>query len=185
MVAKALDLFSAYRDGMLPSGGGYIVSSFMVDGSRYARYEIVAYRDARNLSQSAGGLTFASTGSKIFVLVEPADYAGRTTEPFQRDHGYQIPHSLAELTMVTAKDHCRVMVSTEPVIASSAFTIACPMGIDFVFVFFPRTRVLDTIQSFFSATLAQECHVPEAAAQRAARLIRARLARCSVGKRTW
>ena len=140
MSAKALELFSAYRSGRVPPGGGYVVSSFMVDGSAYVRYEIVAYRRARHLGLSREGLTFAADASRIFVLVEPDGYPERVTEPFQRDARHRIPHRFAELATVAVRGHSRIMVSRDPVIVSSRFTVAAPSGIDFAFLFLPRGR---------------------------------------------
>ena len=185
MVAKALELFSAYRSGSVPPGGGYVVSSFMVDGSAYVRYEIVAYRRARRLSLARDGLTFAAGGNRIFVLVESEGYPDQATEPFLRDARHRCPHRFAELTMVAARNHSRIMVSNAPVVVSAAFTVACPAGLDFAFLFLPGRDARDTIQAFMAATLQQECLVPETAARRAAGAIRAGLARCDVGTRPW
>lgn len=185
MVAKALELFSAYRSGSVPPGGGYVVSSFMVDGSAYVRYEIVAYRRARSLCLSRQGLTFAADGSRIFVLVEPDGYPDKATEPFQRDAHHRIPHRFAELATVAVRSHSRIMVSKDPVVVSSEFTVAAPAGIDFVFLFLPRHDAVDTIRGFMTETLQQECLVPATGARRAGGLIRSCLARCSVGHRPW
>ena len=185
MSAKALELFSAYRSGRVPPGGGYVVSSFMVDGSAYVRYEVVAYRRARNLVLSRAGLTFTADASRIFVLVEPDGYPARATEPFQRDARHRIPHHFAELATVAVRSHSRIMVSRDPVIVSSQFTVAAPAGIDFAFLFLPRRDAVDTIHGFMTRTLQQECLVPETGARRAGVLIRSCLARCSVGRRPW
>ena len=185
MAAKALELFSAYRSGQVPPGGGYVVSSFMVDGAAYVRYEIVAYRHARNLRLAREGLTFAADGSRIFVLVEADAYPDKAVEPLRRDARHRIPHSFAEMTIVASRNHSRIMVSRAPVTVAAAFTIACPAGTDFAFLFLPRDDALATIDAFMAATLQQECLLPERAARRAAGLIRAGLARCSVGRRPW
>ena len=185
MSAKALELFSAYRSGRVPPGGGYVVSCFMVDGSAYVRYEIVAYRRARNLGLSREGLTFAADASRIFVLVEPDGYPERATEPFQRDARHRIPHRFAELATVAVRSHTRIMVSRDPVVVSSQFSVAAPAGMDFAFLFLPRHDAVDTIHGFMTRTLQQECLLPEPGARRAGVLIRSCLDRCSVGRRPW
>ncbi len=184
MVARALDLFSAYRAGDL-TPGGYIVSSFMIDGSAYVRYEIVAYRAARHLWLSDGGLTFAAAGSKVYVLVEPVGFPGSSTEPWQRDAEHRIPHTFQELSIVAVRNHSRIMVSNAPVAAPAAFTIQCPDGIDFAFLFPPRRGTLDTIRSFMARTLQEECLVPATGARRVAALIRACLESCVAGTSPW
>lgn len=180
MATKALELFSAYRSGRVPPGGGYLVSSCMVDGSAYVRYEIVAYRRARNLLLSRAGLTFNSDGSRIFVLVEADAYPDRTVEPWRRDARHRIPHCFSELTIVATRSHSRVMVSRDPVTVAAEFTIPCPAEIDFAFLFMPRRDAPATIEAFMAATLQEECLIPERPARRAAGLIRAALADCGI-----
>ena len=185
MSGKAFDLFSAYRTGRVPARGGYIVSSFMVDGSAYVRFEIVAYREAQALRLSAEGLSIAADAGKVYVVVEPAGYHDSGTEPWQRDVRHRVPHTFAELATVRARGHSRIMVSNTPVLASALVTVARPGGVDFAFLFLPAREALDTIGSFLGRTLQDECLVPPAAARRAAALIRSRLAGCHVGSRPW
>ena len=185
MPANALELFSAYRDGRIPPAGGYIVSSFMVDGSAYACYEIVACREARTLRLSDDGLTVAADASKVFVLVEPVGYHDSATEPWRRDARHRVPHTFAELTVVSVRNHSRIMVSSAPVLASAVFTVALPGGCDFSFLFPPGRNALDAVGSFLSQTLQDECLVPAAAARRVAESVRSRLASCRVGTGPW
>lgn len=183
--AKAFDLFSAYRDDRIPAAGGYLVSSFMVDGSAYARYEIVAYRAARAVRRSDEGLSIAADASKVFVLVEPVGYHDSATEPWRRDARHRIPHTFAELATVSARHHSRIMVSNSPVPASALFTVAEPSGIDFAFLFLPGREALASIHAFLDQTFRDECLIPVAAARRAAELVRSRLAACNVAARPW
>ncbi len=182
---KAFDLFSAYRMGRVPARGGYIVSSFMVDGSAYVRFEIVAYRQAQALRLSDEGLSIAADADKVYVVVEPAGYHDAGTEPWQRDARHRVPHTFAELSAVHARGHSRILISTTPVLASAVVTVARPGGVDFSFLFLPAREALDTISSFLRRTFQDECLVPPAAARRAAALIRARLAACHVGAGPW
>ena len=183
--SKALDLFGAFRAGRIPPRGGYVVSSFMVDGSAYVRFEIVAYREARTLRLSADGLSIAADAGKLYVLVEPVGYHDSATEPWRRDARHRVPHTFDELSTVSARNHSRIMVSSAPVLASAVFTIVPPAGTDFSFLFLPRREALDTIYAFLWQTLRDECLVPSVAARRAAELIRSRLAACHVGARPW
>ena len=185
MSARVLELFSAYRDGRIPPAAGYIVSSFMVDGSAYARYEIVACREARTLRLSADGLTIAADASKVFVLVEPTGYHDRSTEPWRRDARHRVPHTFAELAMVRVRNHSRIMVSNTPVLAPAVFTVVRPAGIDFSFLFLPGREAPDRVRAFLEQTLQDECLVPAAAARRAANLVQSGLSACHVGTRPW
>ena len=75
MPIRALDLFQAYSSNSLPKDGGFIVSSFLKETSSYSRYEVIAYSAVKNLYLSAEGLTLQSDGNKIYILVEPSNYA--------------------------------------------------------------------------------------------------------------
>ena len=162
MSAKALELFSAYRSGRVPPGGGYVVSSFMVDGAAYVRYEIVAYRRARHPGSHAGRSHLRRRRQQDLRAGRAGWLIPRAaTEPFQRDARHRIPHRFAELATVAVRSHSRIMVSRDPVIVSSQFTVAAPAGIDFAFLFLPRHDAVDTIQGFMAGTLQQECLVPE------------------------
>ena len=185
MPAKALELFGAYRSGQVPPGGGYMVSSCMVDGSAYVRYEIVAYRRARNLRLSRDGLTFSSDASRVFVLVEADAFPDKAVEPLRRDARHRIPHCFAELAIVASRGHSRIMVSRVPVTVSAAFTIPSPAGVDFAFLFLPRPDALATIEAFMAETLQEECLIPKQPARRAAGLIRSALADCNVSAHPW
>ncbi len=171
MAIKALDLFQAYSQNKLPKEGGYIISSFFSDNSTYSKYEIVAYNGVKSLYLSEDGLTFQTDGNKLFVLVEPPNYPRKYIEPFRRDSKEQIPHRFSELEILTAKNQTKIMISKEPIIAYSAFTILKPRGMDFSFIFYNLPDVFDTIKIFFTKTLNREAKVPQSDAEKAAEAI--------------
>jgi hypothetical protein len=171
MATKALDLFQAYTQNKLPREGGYIVSSFLQNNSSYSRYEVIAYNGVKSLYLSEEGLTFQTDGNKLFILAEPPSYAEKHLEPFRRTSQYQIPHRFSELEVLTAKNQVKVMVSKEPIITYSAFTVLKPKGINFAFIFYTLDDVLDSISTFFEKTLNKEANVPKADAVKAAKLI--------------
>ena len=121
---------------------------------------------------SEDGLTFQADGNKLFVLSEPASYARKHVEPFRREKKHQIPHRFSELEIITTKNQTKVMISKDPVLCYSAFTILKPTGVDFAFIFYNLPAVLDTINGFFETTLNKEAAVPQADAAKAAALIR-------------
>lgn len=172
MAPKALDLFQAYSQGKLPKEeGGYIVSSFFKETSAYAIYEVVSYDNVKNLYASDEGLTFETDGSKLFVLVEPASFPQKYIEPFRRDRGLKIPHRFSEVDTFTAKNQTRVMVSKEPIISYSSFTILRPTGVNFSLIFYKTDEVLDTLNFFFQETLNKEAQIPRTDARKAADLV--------------
>ncbi len=168
---KALDLFQAYHEGKLPQDGGYIVSSFFNVNSTYSIYEIVAYDNVKSIYAGENGLTFQTDGHKLYVLVEPTNYAHKYQEPFTRGKKEQIPHRFSELDIITAKNQTKVMISKKPVVSYSSFTILKPTGINFSLVFYNREDVLETLEFFFTQTLKKEAGVPTIDTKKCARSV--------------
>jgi hypothetical protein len=173
MAPKALDLFQAYSQDKLPREGGYIVSSFFSETSTYSIYEVVAYSGVKSIYLTEEGLTFQTDGNKLFVLVEPATYPRKYIEPFRRDTIQRIPHRFNELEIYTSKNQTRVMVSKEPIVSYSSFTIMKPQGVNFSLVFYNREDVLDTLEFFFKETFNKETNIPKSDAREAAKLVKA------------
>lgn len=171
MAPKALDLFQAYSQEKLPREGGYIVSSFFSESSAYSIYEVVAYSGVKSIHLGSDGLTFQTDGNKLFVLVEPATYPRKYIEPVHRDTGQSIPHRFKELEIYTAKNQTRIMVSREPIITYSSFTILKPKGVNFSLVFYTHEDVLDTLQYFFNETFNRETNIPKSDAREASKLV--------------
>jgi hypothetical protein len=169
--AKAMDLFNAFSEGKLPLEGGYIVTSFFQDNSTYAKYEVVAYSNAKSLFLSDEGLIFQTDGNKLFVLVEPADYERKDLEPFSRDGQRQIPHSFGEVELITASNGARIMFSRQPVVAYSSFTITKPTTLSFSILFYNLPDVFASISAYFQKTLSAEAGLPAVDATAAAERI--------------
>jgi hypothetical protein len=171
MTTKALELFQAYGQNKLPKEGGYVVSSFLDENSAYSKYEIVAYKGVKSLFLSREGLTFQSDGNKLFVLCEPPTYPQKLLEPFRRQSKEHIPHRFLDLEILTARNQTKVMVSKEPILTYGTFTILKPAGINFAFIFYNLSEVLDTIKSFLETTMNKEANVPKDDAGKAASLV--------------
>ena len=168
MATKALDLFQAYEKGQLDKEGGYIVSSFFDENSSYSRYEVVAYSGVKDIILTGEGLTFQTDGNKLYVLVEPPNYAKKFIEPVSRETGYSIPHRFKEMEIYTTKNQTKIMVSKEPVISYSSFTILKPTGLDFSILFFNLPDVMESLDFFFQQTLNREAGVPKIDSKKAA-----------------
>jgi hypothetical protein len=171
MQAKALDLFQAYGQNKLPAEGGYIVSSFFQEQSSYSIYEVVAYSGVKALYLSQDGLTFQTDGNKLYVLAEPVSFTMKHEEPFRRENRFKVPQRFSEMETVTTRNQTKILVSKEPVLSYSSFTILRPRGINFAFIFYNLPDVLESIAVFFEKTLNQEAAVPQKDAQKASRLI--------------
>ena len=180
MAPKALDLFQAYSQDKLPREGGYIVSSFFSEGTAYAIYEVVAYSGVKNIYLTSEGLTFQTDGNKLFVLVQPAIYPQKYVEPFRRDSQHKIPHRFNELEIYTAKNQTKVMVSREPIVTYSSFTILKPEGMNFSLIFYTTDEVLETLEYFFQETLNKETQIPKSDAREASKLVIAGIQRFGI-----
>ena len=168
---KALDLFQAYHESKMPDKGGYIVSSFFNANSAYSIYEVIAYDNVKAIFSGETALTFQADGHKIFVLVEPANYPHKYQEPFTRSTDESIPQRFSELDIVTAKNQTKVMVSKNPVISYSSFTILKPTGVNFALIFYYQPDVLKSLEFFFTQTLNKEAGVPISDTKKSARAV--------------
>ncbi len=177
---KAIDLFHAYTQNKIPEEGGCIISSFLDPDSSYAKYEIVAYKNATAVYLSSGGLTFRTDGNKLYILVEPPDYARKDEEPFERQKTKQIPHRFSELEILSTRKQKRVMVSKKPVMVYSSFLIAKPENDDFAFLFYNRSDALESVTSFFEETLAKENGLEQAEIKKVVPLIQKGLKKFTV-----
>jgi hypothetical protein len=107
----------------------------------------------------------------VYILCEPASYIEKQTEPCNRDAKHRVPHRYKELEIVTAKNQTKVMVSKEPQLSYSSFTVLKPSGSDLAMLFYNLPDVLATIEQFFSMTLNKEASIPQADAKKAALLV--------------
>jgi hypothetical protein len=171
MAEKALDLFQAYAQNKLPKEGGYIVSTFFDSKSVYSIYEVVAYNGVKSIYLTEEGLTFQTDGCKLYVLIEPASYSKKYVEPVSRSQHEQIPHRFSELEIYTAKNQTKIMVSKQPIMTYSSFTILKPAGGNFSILFYNFDEVMESMEFFFIQTLNKEARVLKGDAKAASKLI--------------
>jgi hypothetical protein len=134
----------------------------------------------KSLYLSEEGLTFQADGNKLFVLSEPVTYDRKYLEPFTRDGQHQIPHRFSEVEQITTKNMTRIMISKQPVMAYSAFTILRPTTLNFSLLFYNLPDVFDSIVAYFEKSLAAEANVPADDAASAAQRIIAGLKRFTI-----
>ena len=171
MAEKALDLFQAYAQNKLPKEGGYVVSTFFDANSVYSIYEVVAYNGVKSIYLTEEGLTFQTDGCKLYVLVEPATYHKKYIEPVSRVQNEQIPHRFSELEIYTSKNQTKIMVSKEPIMTYSSFTILKPAGGNFSILFYNYDDVMESLDLFFTQTLNKEARILKSDAREATKLI--------------
>lgn len=160
-MVTAKELFSAYQKGELPKDSGYIVSVFYDDKSTYTRYEVISFDNVKDIFVSDEGLTFQAEGRKLYVLVEPAGWPTRHTEPAYRKESERIPYRLKELIDYKTKREDHVYVGKEPVVSYSAFTVLKPIGQDVSYLFYASPEVRKNIIEFFRVSLWKQARVPQ------------------------
>jgi len=168
MAVKAMDLFEAYSQDKLPKDQAYIVSSFINGNTGYTIYEIISYSGVKAIYPDAKGLTFQSSGKKMHILVEPASFPKKATEPYLRDKEYQIPLRFKELNLINCKNQIKVYLAKKPIDSLSSFTVAKPVGFNISFVFYMAKDLYQTLAKFFEQTFNKDAGVPQTDAKKAA-----------------
>ena len=168
MAVKAMDLFEAYAENMLPKDKAYIVSSFINGNTGYSIYEIISYSGVKAIYPEDDGITFQSSGKKLYLLVEPASYPKKGTEPYLRDKTEQIPLRFKELDIITAKNQVKIMIGKKPNESLTSFTVHKPKGLNISFVFYDLEDIYDTLAKFFEKSFNKDAGVPQVDAKKAA-----------------
>ena len=171
-MAIVKELFKAYYNSELPFEGGYIFTSLFDANSTYSRYEITAYNNVKDIYPANGSLTFQADGKKLFILVEPASYAKKYTEPTLRENDYKIPYRFSEVHTITSRRQDRIMIGKEPVVTYTSFTVLKPTGDNFAFIFFDTDDLVKAAHTFFIDSLWKDANVPKIDAEKAAGVIR-------------
>ncbi|AEF83026.1 hypothetical protein [Leadbettera azotonutricia] len=167
MAIKAMDLFEAFAQEKLPKDKAYIVSSFINGNTGYSIYEVISYSGVKAIYPDGAGLTFQSSGKKLHLLLEPASYPQKGTEPYLRDKTDQIPLRFSELDLITAKNQVKIYIGKKPNDSLSSFTIAKPSGFNVSFVFYDLPDLYSTMALFFEKSFNKDAGVPQADAKKA------------------
>ena len=169
MAIKAMDLFEAYNQEKLPKDQAYIVSSFINENTGYAIYEVISYSGVKAIYPEGTGLTFQSSGKKMHILIEPASYPNKATEPYLRNKEDQIPLRFKELSVYTAKNQVKIYLAQKHIESLSSFTVAKPTGLNISFVFYQSDDLYETLGKFFEQTFNKDAGVPQADAKKVAK----------------
>jgi len=169
MAEKAMDLFEAYKQNKLPKDHAYIVSSFINSNTGYAIYEVISYSGVKAIYPEGTGLTFQSSGKKMHILIEPASYPKKATEPYLREKTEQIPLRFKELDLITCKNQIRIYMAKKPIEALSSFTVAKPVGFNICFLFYDVDGLFQTMTKFFEQSFNKDAAVPQSDAKKAAK----------------
>ena len=171
MSVKAMDLFEAYSQDKLPKDQAYIVSSFININTGYTIYEVISYSGVKAIYPEGEGLTFQSSGKKMHMLIEPATYPNKATEPYLRNKGEQIPLRFSELTLHKAKNQSKIYMPKKPIESLSSFTVSKPAGLNISFVFYKMDDLYQTLAKFFEQTFSKDAKIPLADAKTASKMV--------------
>ena len=160
MDVKAMDLYEAYKQNMLPKDEGYVVSGFFMNDTPYTILEIISYSEVKNFYSSGDSITFQSNGKKIYILVEPTTYTQKAQEPYVRPSKFQIPLRFNDLEIYTCRNQYKIMYSKEPQMVMTSFTILKPSGLNFSFIVFAKDGVQQTLSALLQKTFNQNSNVP-------------------------
>lgn len=166
-MAKATALVKAYLNEEIPSAGGFIVSAFFEPGSVYGVYEVTAYRNVKDIYRTQDGIIFKTDGNRANMLVEPATYYKKHTEPVNREANRSIPYRFNECERIDGSKHEKIFVGKEPLMLYSSFTILEQEGDYFSFVFFPTPDVYSALKRFLVDSLYNDCDVSRKSANEA------------------
>jgi hypothetical protein len=168
-VIKAMDLFEAFAQDKLPKDKAYVVSSFINPNTGYGIYEVISYSGVKAIYPEGKGLTFQSSGKKMYMLIEPVSYPKKGTEPYLRDKGEQIPHRFSEVEVLTAKNQVKIMIGKKPNESLSSFTVSKPEGYNICFVFYDLPDIYKTLALFFEQSFNKDTGIPQMDAKKAAK----------------
>ncbi len=133
---------------------------------------MTSYNNVKDIFINEEGLTFQADGKKLFLLVEPANYPKKHTEPAHKDDLHRIPYRFPEVETIVSTRQDRIMAGREPIIPYTSFTILKPTGHNFSYIFYETDDVLEAMQNFFKDTIWKDVNVPKIDAESTAKTIR-------------
>ncbi|MDR0448001.1 MAG: hypothetical protein LBH07_04970 [Treponema sp.] len=153
---KVMNLFDAFISDKLPKDQGYIISSFINANTGYSVYEVISYSGVKAIYPEGDGLTFQSQGKKLHVLIEPASYNYKGTEPYLREKHDQIPLRFNEVEKYVTKNQSTIYWAKKPIESLSSFTVSRPTGFNVSFVFYNKSDLYTTLAKFFEQSFTND-----------------------------
>ena len=174
---RVINLFDAYSSDRLPKEQGYIVSSFINANTGYSIYEVISYSGVKSIYPEGEGLTFQSSGRKLYILIEPASYPYKSTEPYLRQTGELIPLRFSEVDKLRTKTQCTLYWAKKPVESLSSFTVTRPKGFNISFVFYDKDDLYSSLAKFFEHSFINDAGLPRSDSRKGAENITAIVAK--------
>ena len=158
---NVIGLFDGLMKSAIPmSAGGLIFNTRFHPRSNYAVFEIIAFKNVKNIIHTGDNVTFQSDGYKTFLLYEPKTYRTRYMEPYLRDDLEHIPLRFNELHILDLPNRDRILISREPYLSHGSFSVEKPDGGNFVYYFFEKNDMEKNIGQFMNKVLKDDFKVP-------------------------
>jgi hypothetical protein len=168
-MAKPQSLFRLYEADKLPTDSGFIVTSYYdPQGTVYTILELISYANVKEIVSDGQSLTFRSDGLKLYILIEPANYYQRQTEPVFRDTGKSIPYRFSELEVFKDIKNNRVMVGKQTIVSLSSFSVDSPAGDNFSVFITRDLEVHKVMKEFITDVINKDTNIPRDTARKVA-----------------
>ena len=159
---KYVELFQGLMDGDLAQGGGgYIISARFHPRYNYGVFEVIGFRNVKNINSGDRGVTLHSDGYKSILLYEPVNYPKRFMEPYLRDDVEQIPARWNELETVEMPNRDRLFITLKPYLSQGSFTVESPEEGNFVYYVFEGPDMDRVVEAFVLKALQDDFKVPK------------------------
>ncbi len=170
-MAKIMELYEAHQSNELPRDQGYIITENLSESTRYSRYEVISYRNVKDIYAVGEGLQFQADGKKLYLLFEPLNYNAKHLEPIHRDELHRVPLRKNELEVYVTKRQEKIMVAKEPVMTYTSFTIANQTGYHSSYIVYHDESSVRTILGFFEQSFWKTLSIGRLDAKKARELI--------------
>ncbi len=169
MKKKWIELFRGLQEGSIPfEEEGFIIVSRFDKKSMYSVFELISFKNVKNISPTASGVIFHSDGYKTYLIYEPNNYQYRFQEPYLRDGLAQAPMRFSETKIFELARRDRIIVSKEPYLSSGSFTIERPNEGNFVYYIYGTKKQHESqlekeenVLEFFEKILVKDFSVPK------------------------
>ncbi len=170
-MAKIMELHEAHQAGELPRDKGYVITENLSESTRYSRYEVISYRNVKDIYAVEEGIQFQADGKKLYLLFEPLNYNAKHLEPVYRDDSHRIPIRQNELEVYSTRRQEKIMVAKEPIITYTSFTIANQTGLHSSYIVYHDESSIRTILGFFEQSFWKTLSIGRIDARNACELI--------------
>ncbi|MCR9142705.1 MAG: hypothetical protein NXI24_10675 [bacterium] len=157
MPQKWVELFTGLSKGVIPfDGGGYIMNVNFSQDSEYTIFEVIGFKNVKNIYQSEDAVTFQSDGYKIFLVYEPRSYTTKYIEPYLRPDPQRIPLRWNELHIIELPNRDRIFVSREPYVSHGSFNVEQPSSGSFVYFLYDGPEIDQNAHEFLEKILRKD-----------------------------